>query len=71
MRFSVARVSLLGSVIAALGGGLAPGLTVDDIGVGPMPGPSPEPGVQVGGASLWIVADKGDAETAAAWDFIT
>jgi sn-glycerol 3-phosphate transport system substrate-binding protein len=36
-----------------------------------MPGPSDTPGVQVGGASLWIVADKGDEQTAAAWDFIT
>ncbi len=68
---TIGTSAALGSVIAALGGGLAPGLTVDDIGVGPMPGPSPEPGAQVGGASLWIVADKGDAKTAAAWDFIT
>jgi sn-glycerol 3-phosphate transport system substrate-binding protein len=68
---TIGTSAALGSVIAALGGGLAPGLTVDDIGVGPMPGPSAEPGAQVGGASLWIVADKGDAETAAAWDFIT
>ena len=36
-----------------------------------MPGPSPEPGAQVGGGSLWIVADKGDAEAAAAWDYVT
>ncbi len=68
---TIGTSAALGSVIAALGGGVAPGLTVDDIGVGPMPGPGPTPGVQVGGASLWIVADKGDAQTAAAWDFIT
>jgi sn-glycerol 3-phosphate transport system substrate-binding protein len=68
---TIGTSAALGTVIAALGGGLAPGLTVDDIGVGPMPGPSPEPAVQVGGASLWIVADKGDEETAAVWDFIT
>ncbi len=36
-----------------------------------MPGPSETPGVQVGGASLWIVDGKGDEQTAAAWDFIT
>lgn len=61
----------IGAVFNALGGGLAPGLTTDDIGIGPMPGPSPEPGAQVGGGSLWIVADKGDAEAAAAWDYVT
>ena len=27
--------------------------------------------MHVGGASLWIVADKVDEETAAAWDYIT
>lgn len=68
---TIGTSAALGSVVAALGGGIAPGLTVDDIGVGPMPGPSDTPGVQVGGASLWIVDGKGDAETAAAWDFIT
>jgi sn-glycerol 3-phosphate transport system substrate-binding protein len=61
----------LGSVIAALGGGLVPGLGPEDIGVGPMPGPGDTPQVQVGGASLWIVADKTPEETAAAWDYIT
>ena len=68
---TIGTSAALGSVIAALGGGIAPGLTEADIGVGPMPGPGDTPGVQVGGGSLWIVADKGDAETAAAWDFIT
>jgi sn-glycerol 3-phosphate transport system substrate-binding protein len=68
---TIGTSAALGSVIAALGGGIAPGLTEDDIGVGPMPGPGDTPGVQVGGASLWIVADKGDEQTAAAWDFIT
>lgn len=61
----------IGAVFSALGGGFAEGLTTDDIGIGPMPGPSPEPGAQVGGGSLWIVADKGDAEAAAAWDYVT
>ena len=68
---TIGTSAALGSVIAALGGGIAPGLTEDDIGVGPMPGPGDTPGVQVGGGSLWIVADKGDEQTAAAWDFIT
>jgi sn-glycerol 3-phosphate transport system substrate-binding protein len=61
----------LGSVIAVLGGGLVAGLGPEDIGVGPMPGPGDTPQVQVGGASLWVVADKTPEETAAAWDYIT
>ena len=60
----------LGTVINALGSGLVEGLTPADIGVGPMPGPSPEPAVQVGGASLWLMAEKSPEETAAAWDFV-
>ncbi len=61
----------LGSVLGALDAGLGGDLTRDDIGVGPMPGPSDVPQVQVGGASLWIVADKSDEEIAAAWDYTT
>ena len=68
---TIGTSAALGSVIAALGSGIAEGLTTEDIGVGPMPGPSPEPSAQVGGASLWIPAEKGDEVTAAAWDFIT
>lgn len=61
----------LGAVLAFVAGGIIPGLSTDDIGVGPMPSPSGAPGVLVGGAALWLTADKGDARTAAAWDFIT
>jgi sn-glycerol 3-phosphate transport system substrate-binding protein len=61
----------IGSVLNALSDGLVPGLTVDDVGVGPMPGPGEVASAQVGGASLWIVEGKGDAETAAAWDYIS
>lgn len=61
----------LGTVFNALGGGTIPGLTPDDVGVGPMPGPGDVPAVQVGGASLWIAGDKTDEQTAAAWDFVT
>lgn len=68
---TIGTSAFLGGVIDAIGGGLAPGLTTDDIGVGPMPGPSDTPAVQVGGASLWISADKSAEETSAAWDYIT
>lgn len=68
---TIGTSAALGGVIAAIGGGLAPGLTTDDVGIGPMPGPSDTPAVQVGGASLWITADKDPVETSAAWDYIT
>jgi sn-glycerol 3-phosphate transport system substrate-binding protein len=61
----------LAGVLGAIDSGLAPGLTAADVGIGPMPGPSPEPGVNLGGASLWIVDGKGDERAAAAWDYIT
>ena len=61
----------LGSVLGALDAGLGGDLTRDDIGVGPMPGPGDVPQVQVGGAALWIVADKSDEEVAASWEYIT
>ena len=35
-----------------------------------MPGPGEVPSATVGGASLYIVSDKGDPAAAAAWDFI-
>lgn len=68
---TIGTSAALGGVIAALGSGLAPGLTTADVGIGPMPGPSPEPSVNLGGASLWITDGKGDEKTAAAWDYIT
>ena len=68
---TIGTSAALGGVLAAIDGGLAPGLTAADVGVGPMPGPSPDPSVNLGGASLWIVDGKGDEKTAAAWDYIT
>ncbi|MEO1056413.1 MAG: ABC transporter substrate-binding protein, partial [Actinomycetota bacterium] len=68
---TIGTSAALGTVIATLGGGLIPGLTAEDFGTGPMPGPGDEPQVQVGGASLWIADGKSDEETAAAWDYIT
>ena len=49
---TIGTSAALGTVIAALSGGLIPGVTVDDIGVGPMPGPGPTPTALVGGDAL-------------------
>jgi sn-glycerol 3-phosphate transport system substrate-binding protein len=68
---TIGTSAALGTVLAALAGGLAPGLGPDDMTVGHMPGPGGSESVLLGGASLWIVADRGDARTAAAWDYIT
>lgn len=68
---TIGTSAALGTVIQVLGSGTFAGLTPEDIGVGPMPGPSDVPGAQVGGASLWIVADKDAAVTAGAWDYVT
>ncbi|MFM7805458.1 MAG: extracellular solute-binding protein, partial [Verrucomicrobiota bacterium] len=46
-------------------------VAADDLSVAPMPGPNGAATVLVGGASLWITADKGDAHAAAAWDYIS
>lgn len=66
---TIATSAAISSVVAALGSGVAPGLTTDDIGIGPMPGPSDTPAAQPGGASVWIPVGKSDEVTAAAWDF--
>ena len=68
---TIGTSAALGTVIAALSGGLIPGLTDADIGVGAMPGPGPTPTALVGGNALFIVKDKGDEKAAAAWDYIT
>ena len=68
---TIGTSAALGSVIAALGGGIAPGSRPRTSASGRCPGRVRHAGVQVGGGSLWIVADKGDEQTAAAWDFIT
>lgn len=67
---TIATSAALGTVLSVVAAGTIAGVGVNDIGVGPMPGPGGAPGAIVGGASLWIV-DNGDAvKTAASWDFI-
>lgn len=66
----IATSGALGTALAVLGGGQIEGFTADDLGVGPMPGPSDTPAAIVGGASLYITRDKGDPATAASWDYI-
>ena len=67
---TIATSAALGTVLSVLDGGLIPGITSADLGVGPMPGPGETRSAIVGGGSLYIVAEKGDAQTAAAWDYI-
>ncbi|MEM9748621.1 MAG: extracellular solute-binding protein, partial [Actinomycetota bacterium] len=67
---TVATSAGIVQVIEALGGGIAEGLTVDDIGVGFLPGPDGSIAAQVGGASMWITAGRPDAEVAAAWSYV-
>ncbi|MGD9704559.1 MAG: ABC transporter substrate-binding protein [Acidimicrobiia bacterium] len=67
---TIGTSAALGTVLSVVNGGLIPGITAEDIGVGPMPGPGGAPGVLVGGASLWIVDGRPAESSAAAWDYI-
>lgn len=67
---TIATSAALGSVLNAVNQGLIPGITADQVGVGPLPGPGPTPTALVGGAALYVVADHGDEQTAAVWDFV-
>jgi len=60
----------LSSVINVLNAGTFPSFKPDDLGIGPMPAPAGSGGLLVGGAALWIVKGKSDAETAATWDYV-
>ena len=66
---TIHTTAALGSVLNILKGGDYP-VKPEDVGIGPMPGPTVNPGVLVGGASLWLPKGKSDAETAAAWDYV-
>lgn len=66
---TVSTSAAISQVLDALEQGLGNDLTGADIGVGFLPGPTDQPAAQVGGASLWIPADKGDVAAAAAWAF--
>jgi len=68
---TISTSASLGIVLSVLGGGLIPGITQDDVGVGYMPGPNGGLGALVGGNSLYIVDGKGAEKAAAAWDYIT
>ena len=67
---TVGSSATLATVKAAVDGGLIPGITAADIGVGPLPSPTGMPTSLVGGASLYVMADHGDETAAAAWDFV-
>jgi sn-glycerol 3-phosphate transport system substrate-binding protein len=67
---TIATSASLGPIFAALGGGLIPGLTSTDVGVGFMPGPTSGLGALVGGNSLYIVNHGNDQKTAAVWDYM-
>jgi sn-glycerol 3-phosphate transport system substrate-binding protein len=68
---TIGTSAALGTVISVLGSGLVPGLTTDDVGVGPLPGFGPEATAIVGGAANYVVADKDPEVTAAVWDYLT
>ena len=67
---TIASSGALGGALSFVEGGGINGITADDIGVGPMPGPSETPSATIGGAALYITRDLGDAAAAGAWDYI-
>lgn len=67
---TISTSAALGPVLSILKSGQIKGFSVDDLGIGPMPGPDGKPGALVGGASLWIVQKDDPVKAAAAWDYI-
>lgn len=66
---AIASSAALGIVKSMVDGGTIEGMTLDDLGVGPMPGPTKFKGALLGGASLYVMSDKDDAVTAGAWKY--
>lgn len=67
---TIGTSAALGTVINVINGGLIEGITGEDIGIGALPGPGPEPTALIGGAAVYVVGGHGDERAAAAWDFI-
>ena len=67
---TIGTSAAIGQVLDVVSQGLFPNIALEDLGIGPMPGPGGTLGSLVGGASLWLVADRDPAVTAAAWDYV-
>ena len=67
---TIHTTAALGPVLDILKAGGQAGITAADLGISPMPGPTVNRGVLVGGAALWLPKGKPDVETAAAWDYL-
>lgn len=67
---TIGTSAALGQVLDVIGQGLFPAITLDDLGIGPMPGPEGAVASLVGGASLWIVDSGADERVAAVWDYV-
>jgi sn-glycerol 3-phosphate transport system substrate-binding protein len=67
---TIHTTAALGPVLDILRAGGQAGITAADLGISPMPGPTVNRGVLVGGAALWLPKGKPDVETAAAWDYL-
>lgn len=61
----------LRGALDVLATGVFPQLGVNDLGIGPMPGPGGAPGALIGGASLWPVNSDDPVRIAATWDFLS
>jgi len=61
----------LRGALDVLATGVFPQLGVNDLGIGPMPGPGGAPGARIGGASLWPVNSDDPVRIAATWDFLS
>ena len=67
---TIGTSAALSTVLSVVDAGMIAGATVDDLGIGPLPGPGPVPTALVGGAAVYVVDGHGDEQAAAAWDFV-